>query len=266
MMYKKGIKRHVRPLERLKNRYREFQGRRGSQPSANSPGSSIPNPQVTQFHTTPASTSSTSSPSSSTTSQIILNSTPASRYAVMLAPPAPGKRPEKLRFNMSLLFTDDRVEYCIQESRARSMGLLGKKWPPPLTDSSRFSASSSSSSSSVPVDFNDDGQKSTRLLGSGRRSLIGGGPEPTVTINTKEALADVFGMYNSPEKTTKLAVPGSKYAPLKKIEPVTPVVPPRVTFSRENDNGGNAKPPTGEISCPFHRINPLRLLQDSSHL
>lgn len=125
------------------------------------------------------------------------------------------------------------------------MGLLGKKWPPPLTDSSRFSASSSSSSSSVPVDFNDDGQKSTRYLGSGRRSLIGGGPEPTVTINTKEALADVFGMYNSPEKTTKLAVPGSKYAPLKKIEPVTPVVPLRAAFSRENDNGGKAKPPTG---------------------
>lgn len=71
-----------------------------------------------------------------------------------------------------------------------------------------------------------------------------GGAEPTVTINTKEALADVFGMYNSPDKTTKLMIPGSKHAPLKKIEPVTPIVPPRITFSRENENAQNVKTPT----------------------
>jgi len=47
--------------------------------------------------------------------------------------------------------------------------------------------------------------------------------EPTVTINTKEALADVFGMYNSPEKMMRLAgVPGSKHVPLKKVEAVRP--------------------------------------------
>jgi len=42
--------------------------------------------------------------------------------------------------------------------------------------------------------------------------------EPTVTINTKEALADVFGMYNSPDKTLKIERPGSKHAPVKKVE------------------------------------------------
>jgi hypothetical protein len=47
--------------------------------------------------------------------------------------------------------------------------------------------------------------------------------EPTVTINTKEALQDVFGMYNSPEKTTKI-YSGSKHAPTKRVEPMTPVV------------------------------------------
>jgi checkpoint serine/threonine-protein kinase len=41
--------------------------------------------------------------------------------------------------------------------------------------------------------------------------------EPTVTINTKEALADVFGMYNSPEKTRKLA--GVR---MRGFEPATP--------------------------------------------
>lgn len=72
-----------------------------------------------------------------------------------------------------------------------------------------------------------------------------GSAEPTVTINTKEALADVFGMYNSPDKTTKLVIPGSKHAPLKKVEPITPGVPPRLAFSRENENAGqSAKTPT----------------------
>lgn len=162
----------------------------------------------------------------------------------MLAPPAPGKRPEKLRFNMSLLFTEEGVEYSIQEARARSMGLLGKKWGPPPASESRFSTSSSSSSSYLAaVDFNDDGQKSSRYKSMGRKSLMGG-PEPTVTINTKEALADVFGMYNSPDKTTKILAPGSKHAPVKKIEPMTPVVQPRLTFSKENENAQNAKTPT----------------------
>jgi checkpoint serine/threonine-protein kinase len=50
--------------------------------------------------------------------------------------------------------------------------------------------------------------------------------EPTVTINTKEALDDVFGMYNSPDKTVLRLekVAGSKHAPVKKVDPVTPGV------------------------------------------
>ena len=72
-----------------------------------------------------------------------------------------------------------------------------------------------------------------------------GGPEPTVTINTKEALDDVFGMYNSPEKTHKLMIPGSKHAPLKNIDPMTPIVPPRIDFLKGNENvqNQNAKTP-----------------------
>lgn len=152
----------------------------------------------------------------------------------MLAPPDPGKRPEKLRFNLSLLFTEDKVEYSIQEARARSLGLLGKKWaPPPPSEFPR------PSSLSMPVDFNDDGHKSTRTM---KRKSLMGGAEPTVTINTKEALADVFGMYNSPDKGTRLlGVPGSKHAPLRKVEPRTPASIPRPTFVQENEN---SKTPT----------------------
>ena len=168
-------------------------------------------------------------------------------YALMLAPPAPGKRPEKLRFNLSLLFSEG-VEYSIQEARARSKGLFGKKWgpPPPESESPRFS--STSSTSSALVQFNDDGKRSSRLKPIGRKSLVGGA-EPTVTINTKEALDDVFGMYNSPEKTHKLMIPGSKHAPLKNIDPVTPIVPPRINLLKENENvqNQNAKTPKSSM-------------------
>jgi checkpoint serine/threonine-protein kinase len=52
-------------------------------------------------------------------------------------------------------------------------------------------------------------------------------------------------MYNSPEKTSKLAVAGSKYAPLKKIEPLTPVVSQRSVLNPEDENQGqSAKTPT----------------------
>lgn len=166
----------------------------------------------------------------------------------MLAPPAPGKRREKLRFDLGLLFTEDGVEYSIQEARARSMGLLGKKWgPPPASETFR------QSSSSMPVNFNDDGHKSMRLMAmAGHRRSLMGVAEPTVTINTKEALADVFGMYNSPDKTVK--GPGSKHAPLKKIEAITPIAPPRLVLNRENEKSiQNAKTPTPGmlIICSF---------------
>ena len=78
-----------------------------------------------------------------------------------------------------------------------------------------------------------------------------GGPEPTVTINTKEALDDVFGMYNSPEKTNILMIPGSKHAPLKHIDPVTPIIPPRINFLKGNENVQNAKTPTSGMYLCF---------------
>jgi checkpoint serine/threonine-protein kinase len=99
------------------------------------------------------------------------------------------------------------------ESRARSMGLLGKKWGTPV------STTASSSASSIKVHLNGDSQ--TTAMAAPRKSM-GMRGDPTVTINTKEALADVFGMYNSPDKTIKIERPGSKHAPVKKVEPATP--------------------------------------------
>jgi checkpoint serine/threonine-protein kinase len=155
----------------------------------------------------------------------------------MLAPPAPGKRPEKLRFNLSLLFTEEGKEYSIQEARARSMGLLGKKWAPlppepPYTKKPSASSLTRLQQSSFKVDQNTTTAR--------RKPVVMG--EPTVTINTKEALADVFGMYNSPDKTRIMQAPGSKHAPLKKVEPITPGVrqlPPAQNNAAKTPTSGN---------------------------
>ena len=258
-VYQKGIKKSARPVERLKSRYREFQIRTPLSSNA-SPATGSPSQTSTKTESSRAPavsvalgdnpSSSSKTVGSSSYQSTTFNSTATSRYATMLAPPVPGKRVEKMRCNMSLLWTDEGVEYSVQEARARSIGLLGKKWgPPPVTEHHASTSSSSSSSSFAMVDFNDD--RMTRLKSNGRRSIFAGA-EPTVTINTKEALADVFGMYNSPDKTV---VPGSKHAPLKKVEPVTPVIPPKITFSKENEKAYNAKTPNSGRLYPSQYLD-----------
>lgn len=179
-LYRHGIYRKARPVDRLKTKYEQFQQR--------NPSKSV-------------------------------SSLAHNRYAPMLARPDPGRRPEKLRLDFGLLFKDG-VEYSIQEARARSMGLLGKKWPPPAPTDLDLKRSGQSR-----VKFSDDGSGRTNT----RRGLMQA-PEPTVTLATKEALADVFGMYNSPDRTSKL---GSKYAPVHTVK----IVPRTVSQTHVRDLG-----------------------------
>ncbi|KAJ6619737.1 hypothetical protein B0H10DRAFT_1793054 [Mycena sp. CBHHK59/15] len=216
VVYRKGIKRQVRPLERLKIRYRDFKSRSAS----SSPNQASDSDKTMLPQSRHSGSSSIASSSSSLVTNETLATTAESRYAHIFAPPPPGKRPEKPHFDLSLLFSDK--EYCIEEARARSIGLYGKKWPAPPPP--------------APVNFNDDGQASSRGLAARRRSMMGGA-EPTVTINTKEALADVFGMFNSPEKTARLAA-------LKKVEPATPIAPPSIRKPAFDNENINAKTPT----------------------
>ncbi|KAJ4477193.1 hypothetical protein J3R30DRAFT_3703445 [Lentinula aciculospora] len=186
-IYRTGIKRQARPIERLKARYTAFRERHSETPSTSK---DIPKTSIAPASFSPK-----------------LPSTAASRYATMLAPPPLGKRPEELRFDMSLLYTEKTGEFCIEEARTRSMGLLRKEWPV-LPVQSLASSARSSSSNLLRAG------ESTGPFGKRKSMLVG---EPTVTINTREALEDVFGMYNSPDRTIRM---GSKHAPVKKIEPV----------------------------------------------
>ncbi|KAG6820948.1 hypothetical protein H0H93_009184 [Arthromyces matolae] len=213
VIYRQGIRRQARPFERLKKGFQEFQNRI-STASADRPQRALPNRPISRGPSASSSATSISTSQSLPNASTPLNTsgTAEHRYNVMLAPPDPGKRREHYRFDMSMLFTQAGGEFSIEEARARNMGLLGKKWPPPLPDSFQSTLDASSDSISMPVDFNDDGSKNT--TGGRRRSMFAA--EPTVTINTRAALDDVFGMYNSPDRTTML---GSKYGPLRQVRP-----------------------------------------------
>ncbi|KAI9512103.1 hypothetical protein F5148DRAFT_1373397 [Russula earlei] len=229
-VYRAGIQRKARPIERLKKKFDMFQRRTSSKPPIPPPAPQITLPKVKGtaeadlLRKQPLKNYSNSNATKQSQPTSVLSSRGASepsstsshtRYSYMLSPQPSGKRPEKLRLHLHLLFTEEGGEYSMPEARARSMGLLGKKWgPPPASE-----LSSCATSSTTRVNFNDDGAKSTRNY-TARRSLAGA--EPTVTINTKAALADVFGMYNSPEKSTRISnMPGTKHAPVRAVEPVT---------------------------------------------
>ncbi|KAI0694622.1 Mad3/BUB1 homology region 1-domain-containing protein, partial [Cytidiella melzeri] len=262
MVYRHGIQKRARPIERLKKRYAEFRSR-SSNPKSLSTPSSCPVPssswkdaptavqilrqhpfnnyphvtkKVTSVNTPTITTSTLAAPTSVATDAVAssFQKHGHDRYAVMLMPSSgTNRRPEKLCFHLSMLFTEDGTEYSVHEVRARSMGLLGKKWPPP----------SNASTASSADQYRGTGQ---RAAASSKKVYY----EPTVTIATKEALADVFGMYNSPEKTLRFGAPaGSKHAPVRKVEPMVSLK--AVTPGKPDRSSGDAKTP-GPQSQIFH--------------
>lgn len=156
----------------------------------------------------------------------------------METPPAAGKKAEKYRFDISLLFKDNK-ESCIEEARAASLGLLGKKWGLPPMSEPGFHQPASVKQTTVTLKEGGSRQatKSTHMrMNMNMTAALA--DQPTVTLNTKEALKDVFGMYNSPERTmrtTNLAL-GSKHAPVKKLEPLL-TSQPRNTLKKITELG-----------------------------
>lgn len=109
-----------------------------------------------------------------------------------LSAPAPGKKPEILGLAISQIWVDGE-EYDRRESRARSFGLLGKKWPEPPIEEDDFS---------VPLKGDGDGNTKTRRKSTTKsRQSVSGLVTSSPTTNTKAALSDVFDMFNT---TTRL--------------------------------------------------------------
>lgn len=165
----------------------------------------------------------------------------------MNVPPVPGKRPEKLRFDLTLLLEADGTEYCFEEVRARHLGLLGKKWSAPPPPNAAAAAAETKNSDhkngdgnerSVKVNFNDQGTRSSKTA---RRQSV------TVTINTKQALEDVFEMYNSPDE----GQPSDKFPEVKPITATphdnrTPAATGQ-RFVYRDENMGTATKQKGQI-------------------
>lgn len=121
----------------------------------------------------------------------------------------PSTKPnEKLQINTSLLILADGTEIHPLELRARDFGVADKKWPPPTSEqtmdrnmSHRTSIDQSLSENARHDDLEEqvdfEGTK-PMTFGSTFATMT---REATVTINTKAALMDVYGMYNSPTKS-----------------------------------------------------------------
>ncbi|KAG8969907.1 hypothetical protein FRB90_010696, partial [Tulasnella sp. 427] len=100
-------------------------------------------------------------------------------------PGQPARKPEKYGFRLDLLWNEkEQKEYCAAEARAKSLGLLNKQWPLPP-----FMQKPEKTAYFEPTKTGAGG-------GGGRMGRPSIAREPTVTINTKFAMNDVFDMFN----------------------------------------------------------------------
>ena len=178
----------------------------------------------------------------------------AHMIATMNSPPPPGKKPEKYQIDMSLLFKDGQ-EFSVQEARAASLGLLGKKWgPPPLSESGPHQVSADKKSTG---NLKDDGNGQTTRTNNFRFNMnmtqqLNEGP--TVTINTKEAMRDVFGMYNSPDKALRNIAAMTKFAPIKRPAPVPESQSRKKAAEQSAEQGEQAPSRFTRMSHPCWRV------------
>ncbi|KLO17203.1 hypothetical protein SCHPADRAFT_846870 [Schizopora paradoxa] len=235
--FKIGLKKSKRAVDRLKNRYREFQDRVASGTTfkrstdhkkdkakdKDTLGAALYRDPLRNF-----SDASSSSSATKHTSQPQTSSTSQENRARPAPTSTTTKRGEKLHIDMKLL-EKDGIEMSIQEARAASLGLLNKQWAPPPPEELTIRPTFYDSRAALDCDdsprtsLSNEDDLHTRHLRMNMRLSMAGAGEPTVTINTKEALRDVFGMYNSPDKTSLLSSSiGSKHSLVRKVEPVTP--------------------------------------------
>jgi checkpoint serine/threonine-protein kinase len=160
----------------------------------------------------------------------------------------PSTKPnEKLQINTSLLILADGTEIHPLELRARDFGVADKKWPPPSLEETMDQSSAMNGSINrnglsghalgdheEQVDF--EGTK-PMTLGSTFAAMT---REATVTINTKAALMDVYGMYNSP---TKSMTTGRQMAAMRDPQELSAPTPSAsaVKVNTNDENAGTAR-------------------------
>lgn len=147
----------------------------------------------------------------------------------------PATKPnERLQIDISLLILPDGTEIHPLERRARDFGVADKKWPQPGPEqtpnpkAAQNRLRSRDGDHEAEVDF--EGTKPMTMSSTMMTR------DATVTINTKEALMAVYGMYNSPTKslTTGDAFRSAMVDPMNEAMP-TPMAPPR------DENAGTAR-------------------------
>ncbi len=161
-------------------------------------------------------------------------------YAHLLTPKLPlaGKREERLMFNLQDVLSE--TEWPPIPSTSQAMK------PIPTESDTSIEGESAPDSSSSNRDGGEDScpnltiRTRTPWLVELEPNLAGRPFEPTVTINTKEAMESVFGMFNSPEKTRNLAA-----ARIKSVE----IIEPLHSLMSPADANAGLQTPGG---CEYH--------------
>jgi checkpoint serine/threonine-protein kinase len=181
-----------------------------------------PPPVLAPANLVPLGSSNTKLHPASISSNLFPSTSPAKNKVTSLPTV---KANELLEIDLSLYTVADGTELNPAEQRTVRMGLSNKVWPAPpahlLLAASALSASSNQDTSGDLSTGNVSGQagrhremtasvyfsrESTSHTSNTRRSRasLTTNRDPTVTINTKEGLMDVYGFFNSPTKSMKL--------------------------------------------------------------
>jgi hypothetical protein len=159
----------------------------------------------------------------STSSKPLSSTTSSAKNKITSLPAV--KANEILEIDLSLYIVTDGTELNPAEQRTVRMGLSNKVWPAPpahlllatptLNTSSNQDATRNPSIGSVSgqtrghrettASVNFAGEPTSHTSNTRRsRASLATNRDPTVTINTKEGLMDVYGFFNSPTKSMKL--------------------------------------------------------------
>ena len=228
-----------------------------------------PPPVPAPTNLAPLGSSSSNQPPTSISSKPLPSTSLSAKNKVTSLPAV--KANERLEVDLSLFTVADGTELNPAEQRTVRMGLSNKVWPAPpvhlLLAAPTVSASSNQDTSGVlstgnlggrsgrhremtaSVNFSGEFTSHTSNTRRSRASLTTN-RDPTVTINTKEGLMDVYGFFNSPTKSMKLegieeSVRKPPKAALKTLDfsenAGVPPTPTPGTFKVEDENAMSVK-------------------------